>query len=841
MWRWLIGSPRLGLDQPGVELGFEHPFPAWAWALAVLAAAGLGWACYRRLEGSRIWRTTLAGVRGLLLIALCVLAAGPRLIKANETEERDWVLVLVDRSASLTVADVPPSGGRGAGKDAQSQTREQELSAVLAGARETFKSLGAERVVVWLGFDGAAYDLALKPDGTPDLSTPAGRRTDINRAIEQALRKAAARPLAGVVLISDGRSVNEPSRQLVRRLESEKVPVFTVALGSEKGLPDVGIKRVEAPRVAFVKDAVPVQVELTRTGPAISAGGSEPVTVELVDVASGEVLDSKEIHFGPEGRPAGASVTESGEPVEQSQRLTLTTKPSVSGAGAWIVRVRPGASGPDMVAENNTAAMAIELVDRPLRIAYFDGYPRWEYRYLKNLLVRESSLASAVMLLAPDKRYVQEGSVTLDTLPRSPEEWAKFDVLVIGDIWPGVFTNDQLEQIKERVAIGGAGLIFIGGEGSTPGDWRSTALGDLLPVSLSDSASGGSGRGAGLEIFDEPLTMSPTPAAERLGVLRLSDTQTDGLYWPPALSDPGTGWSRLFWGQKIDKSLLKPTAEVLATFKPASEGAAPGNSWPAVLSMRFGAGRVLYVATDEIWRWRYGRGELLPERFWIQLVRLLGRESVARSGRAAILEINPEKSDVGTPVRVQITLLDQSLVDAAAQGLKVRIVREPNPGESPPHAPAADSGAIELTLSPEGGAAGSAGGRTRGSRIFSTTWVPTEAGRYRAEAADPLLVSISGSAARSDLTAKVEVWQSDDELRRPQADHALLTRLSEATGGKTLAAADLDQLPRLLPNRRLRLAGEPEIHTLWDTPLALLLVLGLLTLEWAGRRLMRLV
>ena len=77
-------------------------------------------------------------------------------------------------------------------------------------------------------------------------------------------------------------------------------------------------------------------------------------------------------------------------------------------------------------------------------------------------------------------------------------------------------------------------------------------------------------------------------------------------------------------------------------------------------------------------------------------------------------------------------------------------------------------------------------------------------------------------------------------MRRPQTDHPLLARLAETTGGRVLAPDQLAQLPKLLPNRKLKLAGEPEIHTLWDTPLALLLLMLLLTAEWVGRRLLRL-
>jgi hypothetical protein len=245
--------------------------------------------------------------------------------------------------------------------------------------------------------------------------------------------------------------------------------------------------------------------------------------------------------------------------------------------------------------------------------------------------------------------------------------------------------------------------------------------------------------------------------------------------------------------------------------------------------MRFGAGRSIYIGTDEIWRWRYGRGEFFTERFWLQIIRLLGRESVARSGKPALLRVLPDRGEIDRPIRVEITLIDQALVDARPDSLRVRIARA--------GAPPGDA-AVELTLTPEGSAAARQRG---GPRTFATTWIPIESGSYRVEAIDPLLMSAAGGATRAGgLSAAVEVWQPDDELRRPQTDHPLLAQLSKATGGATLTAAELDQLPRLLPNRRVKLAGEPDVQTLWDTPLALMLLATLLTAEWIGRRLLRL-
>ncbi len=833
----LIGSPSLRLGQSGVEFGFALGIPPWAWALIALAAALCGVYAYRRLEGSLAARVALGTMRALLLLLLAALLAGPRLIKPNETEEKDWVLVLVDRSGSMSISDAPVRPGE------PRHTREEQLREALHAAEPTFRALAAERVVVWLGFDSAAYDLPLKPgSGEPDLTDPIGRRTDLNKAIEQALRRGAARPISGIVLLTDGRTstgADEPARALLRRLESEKIPIITVPLGSPIGVPDLAVRRAAAPRYAFVKDSVPVDVELQRTGPVPTT--TESSLVELVDSATGAVLDSRAITWDP---PSGRDTSKpDGDPVEQTQRVTLTTQPGSSGATKWTVRIRGVSSGSqepdhqqDMVEDNNTADLTIDLVDRPLRVAYFDGYPRWEYRYLKNLLVREQSISAAVMLLASGKRYIQEGTVILDALPHTPEEWNKFDVVILGDLWPGVFTLEQLNQLKERVSDGGAGLIWIGGEGSTPAAWRTTPLNELLPFVISESAA--TAHASGLDTFDDPVVLTPTPAAERLGILRLTETQTKNSWFPSALSDPKTGWSQLFWVQRIDRAILKPTAEPLAIASPVQgDTTDPLAARPALLTMRYGAGRIIYVATDEIWRWRYGRGELFPERFWIQLVRLLGRESVARSGRPAILEATPDRAVVDQPVRIQITLLDQSLADAAPTSLRVRVKREGPIEFKPTPAPAPAGEAVELTLTPEITDSSPGGTRKPGARVFAATWIPTESGRYRATTDDPTLLSAGGAA--EDLSARIDVWQPDDEMRRPQTDHPLLAKLAESSGGHVLTPDQLSQLPNLLPNRKLKLAGEPEIHTLWDTPLALLLLVLLLTAEWIGRRLLR--
>lgn len=796
----LFGLSSLGFGEPDVQFGWARPIPGWAWALVIAAAAALALWSYSRLAGPRRARLALATARALVLLALVVLICGPQLVRPNDRVEKDWVLVLLDRSASMTIADAPADQGR-------QQTRDQQLAAAINASWPAFAEMAKDRVVSFLGFDSGVYDLpAVKAQsGEPtgvQIGAPEGRRTSLGAAIDQALSRAAARPVSGVVVLSDGRSNDEPGRAALRRLQSEKIPVMTVPLGSPDPIADLGIHKAEAPAIAFLNDTVPVSVEIDRLGG--SAGGPAPTgKLQLVDKATGLVLDERVL---PESDAAWK---------DGRSQVTLVSRPDHAGKSTWTVRVVP--AGPDLIEHNNAAEVGIELVDRPLRVAYFDGYPRWEYRYLKNLLLREKSIHTSCMLLASNRQYLQEGDIQLDALPRSPEEWARFDVIVMGDLPPTMFSREQLEQLRDHISVRGAGLLWIGGPGATPGAWRDTPLADLLPFAL---GSAGSGTDKSIRAWDEPVVMYPAPAATRLSLLDLGDTPQEG--WPARISDPRTGWSVLQYAQRIDPGTVKPTAEILANVGPVSGAdgttAAPSTASPAVLSMRYGAGRILYVATDEIWRWRYARGETLPERFWLPLIRLQGRESLARAARPAILEVGPRRAEVDGPVRVAITLLDQSLVDVAPGSLTVRIRRP----DAPPGAPAI----ADLTLAPEQG-------QGRGSRSYATTWLPSEAGRYRLEATDPLLATVG-------LSADLDVALPDDELRHPETDHPALARLSQETGGQVLPVARLAELPTLLPKRLVQITGTPDIQPLWDRPIALILLVILLTLEWVGRRLIKL-
>jgi hypothetical protein len=779
-WTWLLDLDRLSLADEGVRLGFARPLPGWAWALVIAGCVALALWSYRRLAGSRPLRMTLAGARALVLLAVAVLIAGPQLARTTESVERDWVLVLVDRSASLTIADAEPGAG------AQGRTtREAQVRAAIQRAWPEWTELARERQIVWLGFDAGAFELDTGQAGgstTIDLGEPDGQRTALGAAIDQALARAAARPLSAVVLVTDGRSADDVSRPALRRLRAERVPVHAVALGSEEPLGDLSVASVDAPRAAFVGDVTPIRVELDQLGSAQQTG-----QIRLIDTRTGEVLDEQRVD------------EETGPGLTLSHRATETE----AGDARWAVEIVP--DGPDLLAGNNRIEIDLELVDRPLRVLYIDGYPRWEQRYLRNLLLREASITSSALMLAADRRYIQEGNVEIDTLPASPEEWAEYDVVILGDVRPDLLRIEQLSQLRDHVAQRGGGLLWIGGEAQTPERWWESELADLIPFA----------RGATETMrLPDPFVITPSPDALRLGVMRLTDDPDNP--WPDLLTDPETGWSTLYYGQLIEQRSVKPTAEILAR----AQSTFTDDAWPLVLSMRYGAGRSIYVATDELWRYRYARGELLYDRFWVPLIRLLGREALARSGRPAVLEASPRDAVVEQPVRIRLELLDQALVDDAPPSTMVRLEREARPGEAIDEDELPE---LELTLRPD----------PDDPRVYSTSWLASEAGTWTASPADAFLAGL-------DLRATIDVALPQDELRVPETDHDRLEALAAETGGLVVTPANIEGLSDRFPNRQVRIRTE-RAEALWDTPLALITLLVLLTAEWVGRRVIRLI
>ncbi len=794
---WLFGLEKLSFTDESLVLDWSWPLPAWAWSLIVTGSICFAIWSYSRLLGSRFMRMALAGLRTLLLVFLAVMLAGPILVRVDEKIEQDWLLMLVDRSGSLQVEDmtVTDSAVR-SGVVVRPISRDQMLRTSLAAQSDLFDAgpLGSQHHIAWLGFGSQAYtiDPPVDPESVPPADAPS---THLRSAIEQALQHAAGRPVSGVVLFTDGRSPQTTGPDLVRRMEQQAVSIFTVPLGSRQLPLDLAITRLQAPDQAFINDLVPVTVRVDRVGGDDSFNPAE-VKVRLLDEVTGEVLDEKQLDDRFESEP-----------------VQLTGSSDVEGQTTWLVEMEYQSNDlRELVKTNNRRELAIRIIDRPIRVLYVDSYPRWEYRYLKNLLIREESIASSVLLLSADSAFAQEGDLPITRMPSTREELSDYDVIILGDVPRNYFSAGHIEMILDHIATGGAGLLWLAGDQHLPQSYAGSTLADLLPMRRPESVTR-------LYIESGLIDMEPSVQARLLNVLNIRSPYDDksgvGGIWPAELPS-------LRWAQDIGS--LKPTAEVLAWAAGYRDDT--GGALPLVVSMRYGAGQSLYVATDETWRWRYGRGDVYFEQFWIQLIRLLGRSRVQNIGRQAVLDVSHSRVMQSRHVVVELEVYDAALIARELSRVKVSVTPADRPGDLP-----VDQLELISVSDDKGDQADQAAGRAR--RLYRSVWQPEVAGELILRVTEPGLVDLN-------LMADIEVIAPDDEFRQPQTDHDRLIRLAEQTGGAVVPLNDLDRLVDLVPNRA-RITPNDVRETIWDSPLFFVLFLFMITMEWLIRKAIRLV
>ncbi|MEM1212004.1 MAG: vWA domain-containing protein [Planctomycetota bacterium] len=896
-WDWALGlegggdggeTGGVSVGDENVELTWRYPLPGWLWVLIGLGALGLAWASYTRMVGPRWGRYGLAGLRAMLLVWVAILLAGPGLVRTDERVEKDRLLILVDRSASMQTRDMAGAGG--------AESRDERLRSAVKSQAAVFgpERLGADRELVWLGFDVGAYPIegvegvpaddnaaeAASPEAgvVLDWDAAEGGVTRVRTAIEQALQSAAGRPISGVVVMSDGRSPEATPAGFVEGLKERGVRVFGVALGSDELPLDLAVESVTTPGRAFVGDVVPVVVQLEQLGVLPGDGrGIDParVEVQLVDPqADGaeEVLQSVSLAGGRLDEPVRLeAVSEAVGEVDWQVRVVVDgvavaleavevegggegggvegEGESVEGGGRTVTDrgLRGGVESEELTLANNVGAVDLTLTDEPIRVLYIEGYPRWEYRYLVSMLKREESINSSVLLRTAGSTFVQEGDTPIVRAPVTADEIKPYDVIILGDVGSDYLSEGQMRLIAEHVAGSKAGLLWIGGPQHTPGGWVDTPLRALLPMrepAMVGRLRYDRGDGRGLR---EDVRMLPTEEARRLNVLQLMPPGVDreggvvgeGQAWPGVLPE-------LYWAQNLGR--LMPTAEALAVAEGVALSGGDGERGPTdsvrglqgveggaplMVRMRFGSGEVVYSATDDTWRYRLELGEHYFEQLWIQVVRMLARQRIATggAGASARLEVLPERLSPGQTAVVRLTVDDGALAGRLPRVVRAVVRREAVGGRNNAAQAASPLGevleVVELRRVPEGS--------TPGARpTLEAVWRPGVVGRLR------LTVEGSGVTGLDGASGVAVVVDQDDERRRPEADPARLVRLAEGTDGAMVALDDLKALERLVPKLSRSVAVRVE-ESIWDSWLGLMVFVGLITLEWLGRKAMQLV
>ncbi len=541
----------------------------------------------RRLSPRR--RTLLIVLRIVVFLAIIAAMLRPTYVFTEMKRNRATVIVLADRSRSMSVAD-----------EKDGATRWDTIRKQIDRALPDFKKLGEDLDVKFYTFASDLTPIDFSK-GAIDLGkTPDGAETAIGAAMADALRNETGHRVAGVILLSDGgqnafEPRDMPPQAVARRLNDQSIPLYTITLGgsgSSTQQPDVAVTALEFSPSVYIKN------QLTIKGAVRVRGyGQQAIPVQaLFEAEPGkppEVIGAASITAGSEGKDV---------PVE------FDYVPQVTGEHRITLRVPPQPQ--EQNTANNEMSSFVRVLPGGLNVLYVEGELRVEQRFLRRSLNASPDIKVDFEWL--DHRLRKQWPVDFSDRFKP----GKYDVYILGDIDSDAFRPDDLTELRKAVEHG-AGLLMLGGFHSYwAGGWQDTPLADVLP--FESTARDRFDR----QRYDEPIRgeLNLKPANRSTGIKMLPDERYGNVsvmrLGPPDQNRelweklPGLDGANLFHE-------LKPSAKVLAV--------SPDHT-PLLVAAEPGAGRLLAFAGDSTWRWYMHGFEREHKRFWRQAVLWLAKK-----------------------------------------------------------------------------------------------------------------------------------------------------------------------------------------------------------------------
>jgi uncharacterized membrane protein len=766
------------------------------WAVAAAILAGLlvlavVWSYLLRTQLSA-WRSVAMLCKLLAVVALAFCLLDPLIRVERPRPGENIFAVLADNSQSMTI-----------GLANDSRPRSERLKPLLA-------TTSPWQTRVAQDFEMRRYAFAERIRPVDELESLGfdGLGSNLSESIATLQERFANRPVAGVLLFSDGIIDQASQARLTDELDFD-FPIFPVIEGESGEIRDIAIEDASVSVSSF--ELAPATVDAT-----IRADGfkGRSITVRLM-TQEGKTLNQE---------------TLSSDHDAFRKRVRFTFQPPDT--GVQFVRLRAMLSSEDsdeldieskreITTANNTRQLVVNRPGGPFRILYVSGRPNWEFKFLRRALnedveveltglvriakeepkfsFRDLSVESTNPLMAgfsdnaeTTEQYdepvllrlgVESGERLKSGFPGSEEELFHYHGLILDDVEASFFTQQQMLLIRKFVADRGGGLMMLGGpESFFHGGFADTPVADILPVYLRRERSRGDAGSVRYRLTREGQ-LEPW--------LRLRDTQREEAGRVTEMPEFRL-WNPI--------QATKPGASVLATLE-ASMGTTPG-----VVAQRFGEGRSLALLIGDMWRWSMRRES--PEtddlaQTWRQMARWLTNDA----RRRVAIEIT-EGESFSRNHRITVTINDAGfhLLDNASVELQI----------SKP-----DGEQVTLTAVADSAHSG---------RYVSEYWSDLSGGyvcEVRAKAPDG-----------SDLPAVRGGWTSQPEaveFAQVQPERDFLRRLAERSGGEVIAPDELNDFANSLSSRPVPIT-ETRYEPLWHRPGLITLAVGLLCAEWLIRR-----
>ena len=641
----------------------------------------------------------------------------------------------------------------------------------------------------------------------PDALAPRGAETRLGDAVRYLTNRERGGPLAGIVIVSDGGNNAGSEADAAANLARDAgVPVFAVGIGGDERPANVRVVDLEAPPRVYPGDS------FSMTG-YVQAYGliGRSIRVELVSLPEANANDEtaqetfeeeRRVTLGPDGEIVS---------------LKFDVSPTQQGRRTYRLRIIPPAEDQD--SRDNVRSATVQIVERKNRVLLFAGGPSREFRFLRNLLYRDRDTTVAVCLQTAQPGMAQEADEVIYEFPSLVNELFEYDCIVAFDPDWNELAEDQLQLLERWVAEKAGGLIVVAGPVHTP-RWASRvqanskieAIKGLYPVIF--YSRGSATLSLGRFAAETPWPLQFTQDGRDAEFLWLEDdsllseqawTSFEGVYGYYAVKDP------------------KPGARVYARF--SDPNTSMDGELPIYLAGHFyGAGRVLFQASGEMWRLRAIQDGYF-EAYYTKLIRWASQGRLLRDSSRGVLLVDKDRCLLGDHISVQAILTDAQHEPLTAPQVTASLV-----------APDGRRSNLEMRKVEDAARAG----------MYSSQFTAVLEGLYRVELQPP------HGAANELLSREVRSQIPALETERPQRNDALLKDLADKTGGAYYVGFDAAlnrggagraPISSLLePQDQVTyLSGTPDkqferVLMTW----LMGLICGVLCLEWLIRRLSKL-
>lgn len=601
--------------------------------------------------------------------------------------------------------------------------------------------------------------------------------TDLSDVLHQLAKARTANATRLAVVYTDGRH-NAPDVSAPQEVAAElnDLPIYFVPVGSTALVRDLMVHRVKAPSTVVERDSAVIEAIVT----AFDSDGQQ---TEIVLRHEGKIIDRKPLEF-------------IGDRIDRR----ITFEVSAEKIGWQEYELALAAIDGEASQANNVVPISWEVVKDKFRVLLADGVSQWEYRYLQQLFRRDPHVECDELLFFPRLR----GTGALAANPRFPrtvDDWAVYDIVILGDVSPRQMPRASQESLVEYVRNRQGHLILIAGRDHMPQAYRGQPLIDLLPVEPYPGT-----------MYDG-YTVSLTDEGRLNSALAIEDgAKVSEAAWQSVYDQKPLGSMSVY-------SKPKATARTLIEAMPYGvptvelQRRTPDN--PAFLCWhQVGAGRVVYLATPQTWKLRFLRGDRRHHRFWGQMIRWITAPNLGSGSDLVRLSTDRTRYRVNQPVEATVWLKDQTGRPLSEQEVQIaaRVLEQ-----TISHAP----------LKPDAEIAGR----------YTAVLPGLPAGAYEIVVEGSVVSQLLASESeQTNVRTLISVEASDSiEMMDTRCDRALLEQIAMTTGGQVVpptAVAEILALASLSPEVHETVQRTP----LWNRWSNLWIIVGCLFLEWTVRK-----